>query len=287
MSYKEDYSKIDGVWRTVGGRRIFIKTGQTLKEAMIESGKFKTGKNKTKEKFEKLQKKIDELKDKEYSLELEKRKAMKESHQYYEKRKRVLKDKYKDEQAIEEYDLKHKEELDRIKGNCEKIINEINDFVNSKEYKSVYEEFKKLRETFPKDLFGNPNAHLAFEKEENLKLASYLKIKSEIIAEDVLSTSNIRRIDLMIELDKIAQKEGLVISKSPYGASYYAHESWEEISWGYKPHGSYRVSDHWGFESKGAIHCRIDDDEYKQEWLIGKYDEHAKMYHSVKRKGDD
>lgn len=31
---------IGGVWRTVGGRRIFIKDGQTLSQAMKESGKF-------------------------------------------------------------------------------------------------------------------------------------------------------------------------------------------------------------------------------------------------------
>lgn len=33
---------IGGVWRTVGGRRIFIKDGQDLSSAMKESGKFKT-----------------------------------------------------------------------------------------------------------------------------------------------------------------------------------------------------------------------------------------------------
>lgn len=43
----------DGVWRTVGGRRIFIKEGQSLSEAMRNSGKFnsketiKEGINKT------------------------------------------------------------------------------------------------------------------------------------------------------------------------------------------------------------------------------------------------
>lgn len=31
---------IGGMWRTVGGRRIFIKDGQTLSQAMKESGKF-------------------------------------------------------------------------------------------------------------------------------------------------------------------------------------------------------------------------------------------------------
>lgn len=32
---------IGGIWRTVGGRRIFIKDGQDLSSAMKESGKFK------------------------------------------------------------------------------------------------------------------------------------------------------------------------------------------------------------------------------------------------------
>ena len=36
---------IGGVWRTVGGRRIFIKDGQDLASAMKESGKFGSAKN--------------------------------------------------------------------------------------------------------------------------------------------------------------------------------------------------------------------------------------------------
>lgn len=35
----------DGVWRTVSGRRIFIKEGQSLTDAMKESGKFEKSKN--------------------------------------------------------------------------------------------------------------------------------------------------------------------------------------------------------------------------------------------------
>lgn len=38
------YDNEDGVWRTIGGRRVFIKTGQSLEEAMKESGKFKSTK---------------------------------------------------------------------------------------------------------------------------------------------------------------------------------------------------------------------------------------------------
>ena len=33
--------ELDGVWRTVRGRRIFIKKGESLGEAMSRSGKFK------------------------------------------------------------------------------------------------------------------------------------------------------------------------------------------------------------------------------------------------------
>ena len=37
---KKDFDNEDGVWRTIGGRRIFIKNGQDLSTAMKESGKF-------------------------------------------------------------------------------------------------------------------------------------------------------------------------------------------------------------------------------------------------------
>ena len=36
-----------GVWRTIGGRRVFIKDGQSLADAMRESGKFPSGKKQT------------------------------------------------------------------------------------------------------------------------------------------------------------------------------------------------------------------------------------------------
>ena len=37
----KDYDDVNGVWRTIGGRRVFIKDGQSLAEAMVQSGKFK------------------------------------------------------------------------------------------------------------------------------------------------------------------------------------------------------------------------------------------------------
>ena len=46
----------DGVWRTIKGRRVFIKTGQSLSDAMKESGKFekKDLKSNKMEKFTKI-----------------------------------------------------------------------------------------------------------------------------------------------------------------------------------------------------------------------------------------
>ena len=48
---------IGGIWRTIGGRRVFIKTGHSLQQAMKESGKFKTSKEKE---FEKATQRLQE-----------------------------------------------------------------------------------------------------------------------------------------------------------------------------------------------------------------------------------
>ena len=64
------YDDIGGVWRTIGGRRVFIKTGQSLSSAMKESGKFKNTKkkdntfkmnNEEKKKYEEVGQKVDDL----------------------------------------------------------------------------------------------------------------------------------------------------------------------------------------------------------------------------------
>lgn len=62
-----------GVWRTISGRRVFIKTGQSLTDAMKESGKFKLQKGT----------KLDKLSEKE--LDEEARKKRKEIREMYDK----------------------------------------------------------------------------------------------------------------------------------------------------------------------------------------------------------
>ena len=46
MSDKYTLNGKTGVWRTIGGRRVFIADGQSLSEAMRESGKFPSAKKK-------------------------------------------------------------------------------------------------------------------------------------------------------------------------------------------------------------------------------------------------
>ncbi len=52
----------------------------------------------------------------------------------------------------------------------------------------------------------------------------------------------------------IKEEWGDIVKKSPYGHSYYNAEK----TWSYTKDGSYRLSDHWNFRSKGVTHCKTD-----------------------------
>jgi hypothetical protein len=63
------FNEEDGVWRTIGGRRVFIRTGQKLSDAMKESGKFNTQKQKYDDSnFKYLPEDDDEAYDKYYEM---------------------------------------------------------------------------------------------------------------------------------------------------------------------------------------------------------------------------
>ena len=58
-------------------------------------------------------------------------------------------------------------------------------------------------------------------------------------------------------------------SQSPYSQSYYSSKN---ISWGHKPEGSLRVSDHWNFEDEyGYKHCETTDGKLDCGWAVGQY----------------
>lgn len=84
--------------------------------------------------------------------------------------------------------------------------------------------------------------------------------------------------DLPEELLKELFSWNLLI-KSPYGCSYYSGE----VDWNYKEPNSYRISDHWNFEAKSAIHCKtlqpVENDTY---WTLAQFDGEAQKYNVIK-----
>lgn len=57
---------IGGVWRTIGGRRVFIKDGEDLETAMKNSGKFGNDKTNLKDSYENLEKVADKFEYKKF-----------------------------------------------------------------------------------------------------------------------------------------------------------------------------------------------------------------------------
>lgn len=109
---KEKFNEEDGIWRTIGGRRVFIKNGQSLSDAMKESGKFKTGKKEEvkdhtfemdeedKKKYEEVGKKIDDL-TKEIDEEKSKGDKINET---MDKRQAIIKKLDKETEDLSNYD---------------------------------------------------------------------------------------------------------------------------------------------------------------------------------------
>lgn len=56
-------------------------------------------------------------------------------------------------------------------------------------------------------------------------------------------------------------------TKSPHSFSFYNSD---DISWGYKPENSLRISDHWNFESNGSLHCETTKG-FTNGWAVGQY----------------
>lgn len=90
-----------GVWRTVSGRRVFIKDGQSLTDAMKQSGKFENAKirmylkaletirlEELREQYNDTLNKISELEYKNIITRDEYDKAIKKANEIFNKRKR-------------------------------------------------------------------------------------------------------------------------------------------------------------------------------------------------------
>ena len=199
------YDELDGVWRTVGGRRIFIKTGQKLSDAMKESGKYKTKEKEHKNVYNRSNPEIDDAIQtfndfKKYekfdanewnSANQEKRDELaKESLRNYLKDARLTKEEVEDLSDVMENENHHTEA--RLIG---KVYNEM----NSSEKSTRDSMSKKDRETLDK--------YMKIPQEERVKAAEEGKDWRDLVREH----ENVKTLDGSYETDnkgrKVTQKE--------------------------------------------------------------------------------
>lgn len=145
---------IGGVWRTVGGRRIFIKDGQDLASAMKESGKFKKEVEEKEEKIQGLSKKLDENLD---NLQYNDLKELFNKQKDPEIREKLMnkmqeKDVVKFGREIYGVDMK---DID-YKGTFDEAVKKVNEKNKDKEYQiqKVYHGTNATFEKFDYDHFG-------------------------------------------------------------------------------------------------------------------------------------
>lgn len=252
-------SEVDGIWRTVGGRRIFIKKGQNLSDAMKESGKFDN--KQESENFDDKIKNIDKELEK---IKLSDTELNKMYDKWYDYKPTFIEQNGYDpsgedrEKWFIENNKKYKKYLEKK----EELFKEREKFCALKENKNKANNYKKALEISKKHNFYS----------EELK----------DMIEDLYSDNNsIAKTKGLIELDKILKDEKREISQSPYSFSIYAIKNGEEITWGSKPKESYRLSDHWNFNSQGETHCKLkDNDKYIKKIILAKYN--GKEYEIIK-----
>lgn len=255
---------IGGVWRTVGGRRIFIKDGQSLSDAMKESGKFEKD-TKANDWTDENQKRFVELLDKMSERTEEEEKEFK---QLKEKKTKYL------EHLKEQKEEVEKNKLNKLNDNINKIIEEDNDKYN------INAKIFKLKNMSDEEKHNYINEQLT-EMEKSYNFENDFTNSLEELYNSELNELSFYKMQALISFDKILQSENRIVNESPYSFSVYGIKKGEKIDWGSKPVGSYRLSDHWNFESRGKIHCKLKGQKkYKQELILARYN--GKEYEIVK-----
>lgn len=126
--------------------------------------------------------------------------------------------------------------------------------------------------------------YVSFETEEEKQTyeerkAAYMKAEAERREREAKEYMD-RCINRLPEAAAAEVRSWETISKSPYSNSFY---NAKEISWTSKPEGSLRLADHWNFESRGEIHCKLNTtSEYiSGTWILARYENG--VYNEIKR----
>ena len=129
---------IGGVWRTVGGRRIFIKDGQDLASAMKESGKFNSSSNSKAKKGDSV---LEEFKKSDGNTKSFEQALNKISEMEYNNE--INPDEYKEyiSKIQKEYADKKKSEKTNIKSDDKNLLSQIEQETDSYAYKELLDEY--------------------------------------------------------------------------------------------------------------------------------------------------
>jgi hypothetical protein len=121
-------------------------------------------------------------------------------------------------------------------------------------------------------LFEEWNKKRFASKEEQ---RDYYRKPTASIEERTYTTEQLKDFNIP---DEIIQKMKTweVIVKSPYSNTFYNSK---DIAWGYKPDGSFRVSDHWNFEARDKKHCLTESPVTNTTHVsLGQYDRKKGKY---------
>ena len=170
---KKKENEQEGVWRTIGGRRVFIKKGQSLSDAMRESGKFNRYSEVKREQFQKTKADIER---KEKRLE-----AIDKIDGPLENWRKANAQADKSQERYEDLTKKHEEykgDTSDLKGkhiekknNSREELKKIRE--NSQKYETAIEEEKRLdeanKQSWENEEKANKKLSREYKKEEKIK----------------------------------------------------------------------------------------------------------------------
>lgn len=231
----------EGRWITVMGRALYLAEGESLSDAMRKSGKFAGAKYSASENAE-VRSARSRIKAKE--------------DEYYSARD-------KEESTMKDEDFTESYYKARDKKDTENSIKLQKEYM-SEQGKIIAKTDEKYAELMNKTNLTQQDKEYMRSKRSELDNESFSKSKSSGFYK-----SEIADIETLPTAAQDKLKSFRIVNKSPYSQSFYDSDN---IGWDSKPEGSLRLADHWGFQSKGSVHCKIKgSDKYETGWKLGVY----------------
>jgi hypothetical protein len=166
------YGENDGVWRTVAGRRVFIRNGQSLEDAMNSSGKFEDIKRKIKEKKKDKKTRLDN--EDKYQKSIEKGKELEKKYRKREREDLRKRSNEEIEEALQDQSIDYDDRriAEEVLNDRKKLGNAIkNSSTNTKDGNKNY------------DKKGNPDSLTEYTDKNGKLKPEREKVHQEILRE--------------------------------------------------------------------------------------------------------